>query len=131
MQARAEAARREEEARQADQRAVERGRLFLERQQLATLEERTRLDLRGHAAAALLALGLKAPNYGSIQRGFYEERMKGWQRNPTGDAPQPPAIPGSEAEYVGGARINPLDILVQAQPGGARQIRLERRSGHA
>jgi hypothetical protein len=59
----------------------------------------------------------------------YEERMRGWQRNPTGDAPQPPALPGSEAQYAGGAPISPLDILVQTQPGGARQIRLLQPNG--
>ena len=52
----------------------------------------------------------------------YEERMRGWQKNPTGDAPQLPAVPNFEAENAGGP-VNPVDVLVQAQPGGARQIR--------
>jgi len=66
--------------------------------------------------------------YGEKMRD-YQERIRGWQKNPTGDAPQPPAVPNFEAENAGGP-INPVDILVQAQPGGARQIRLFQPNGN-
>ncbi len=53
----------------------------------------------------------------------YEERLRGWKKNPTGDAPEPPQLPALQAEN-GGIQINPIDILVEAQPGGTKEIRL-------
>ena len=62
-------------------------------------------------------------DYGDKMREF-QERMKNWQKNPSGDAPQPPAFkPRAELE------INPWDILREAQPGGAAQIHLLQPNG--
>jgi len=65
--------------------------------------------------------------YGERMR-EYQERLKGWQKNPSADLPPPPPTPTFEPENAA-LSINPADILVQAHPGGSRQIRLLQPNG--
>jgi hypothetical protein len=77
---------------------------------------------KGPAEDGLRKMQERLKEYGEKMR-EYQERLKGWQKNPAADMPQPPPAPAFEPEHAA-LPINPADILVQAQPGGARQIRL-------
>jgi hypothetical protein len=84
---------------------------------------------RGPAQDGMKKMQERMKDYGEKMR-EYQEQLKGWQKNPAADLPQPPPLPALEAENAG-LPINPVDILVQAQPGGARQIRLFQPNGGA
>ena len=77
---------------------------------------------RGPAQEGMKRMQERMNGFGEKMRD-YQERLKGWQKNPTGDVPQLPATPDFQSETAG-LGIDPVDILVQAQPGGTRQIRL-------
>lgn len=66
--------------------------------------------------------------YGEKMR-EYQERMRGWQKNPTADMPALPPPPALADLDNGGFPINPADILLQAQPGGTREIRVLQPNG--
>jgi hypothetical protein len=76
------------------------------------------------AQEAMKGYGEKMRDYQERLKGF-QQRMKEWQKNPSAEMPQPPEPPQPPALHAGGGGpINPADILAEAQPGGARQIRL-------
>jgi hypothetical protein len=76
---------------------------------------------KGPAQESLRKFQDKMKEYGEKMR-EYQERLKNWQKNPSEQMPQPPAPPALEPEHAG-VRIDPADVLVQAQPGGPRKIR--------
>jgi hypothetical protein len=82
---------------------------------------------KGPAQEGMKRMQDRMKEYGEKMR-EYQERMKGWQKNPAADLPQPPPPPTFEPENAG-FQINPADILVQAQPGGTRQIHVIQPNG--
>ena len=82
---------------------------------------------RGSAQDSLRKLQDKMKEYGEKMR-EYQEKLKNWQKNPANEMPQPPVPPALEPERAG-MQIDPADILVQGQPGGARRIRVWQPNG--
>lgn len=82
---------------------------------------------RGPAQEGMKKLQDKMKEYGEKMR-EYQERLKGWQKNPSGDMPQPPPPPVFEPGHAE-IQIDPADILVEAQPGGVRRLRILQPNG--
>ncbi len=82
---------------------------------------------KGPATDATRRLQEKMREYQERMKEF-QERIKDWQKNPTGDAPQAPPPPEFGAlPHL--PPVPPMDILREAKPGGAAQIRVEQPQG--
>lgn len=58
----------------------------------------------------------------------FQQRLRDWQKDPKGELPTPPAVPAIDSS-TGQPHFGPSDILREARPGGAAELRIVQPDG--